>query len=68
MKIMIDKIMIECLNDAYGLDLTYASFKKFYIEVVKEVRLKHPDYIKRKKENADIADFISNYLSKQNND
>ena len=58
MKMMIDKIMIECMNEFYGLDLTYASFKKFYIEVVKEVRVSHPDYIKRKKENALIADYV----------
>ncbi len=51
MKIMVDKVMIKCLNEEYGLNLTYVSFKKFYIDVVKSTRNVTPSVIKRRKLN-----------------
>jgi len=59
MRVIIDKVLIECLNKEYGLDLTYATFKKFYIEVVKPTRDITPSVIKRRKINAIVN---ANYL------
>ena len=51
MRIQVDKVMIEKMNETYGLNLTYADFKKFYIEVVKVAKEKDPATIKRRRIN-----------------
>lgn len=61
MRIQVDKIMIEKMNETYGLNLTYADFKKFYIEVVKVAKEKDPATIKRGIINSsEIMDYIYN--------
>ena len=65
MRIQVDKIMIEKMNETYGLNLTYADFKKFYIEVVKVAKEKDPKTIRRRLKNEDglvgeIMDYIYN--------
>lgn len=59
MRIIVDKVLIDCINKEYGLELTYASFKKFYIEVVKLQRDLSPSVGRRRKLNDDISDLIS---------
>ena len=39
MRIVVDKVMIDCMNEKYNLKLSYKDFKDFYIEVVKVARL-----------------------------
>lgn len=51
MRIQVDKIMIEKMNETYGLNLTYADFKKFYIEVVKPAKDADPATRRRRIEN-----------------
>ncbi len=58
MRIQVDKIMIEKMNETYGLNLTYADFKKFYIEVVKVAKEKDPATIKRRRINELINEII----------
>ena len=65
MRIQVDKIMIEKMNETYGLNLTYADFKKFYIEVVKVAKEKDPKTIRRRLKNEDglvgeMMDYIYN--------
>lgn len=65
MRIQVDKIMIEKMNETYGLNLTYADFKKFYIEVVKPVKNADPKTIRRRLKNEDglvgeMMDYIYN--------
>ncbi len=59
MRIIVDKVMIECLNKEFCLDLTYASFKQFYIEVVKLQRDLSPTVQKRRELNSNINDLLS---------
>ena len=59
MKILVDKVFIECLNKEYGLNITYSVFKKFYSEVVKPTRDITPAVIKRRKLNSLVNDACS---------
>lgn len=59
MRIIVDKVLIDCINKEFGLNLTYASFKKFYIEVVKLQRDLSPTVQKRRALNSDINDLLS---------
>ena len=38
MKITVDTIFIDLMNEEYSINLTYKDFKKFYIEKVKTFR------------------------------
>lgn len=58
MRIQVDKIMIEKMNETYGLNLTYADFKKFYTEVVKPAKEKDPATIKRRRINESINEAM----------
>jgi len=58
MKILVDKLFIKKLNEYYNLDLTYSSFKKFYIEVVKVARDKDPEVLARRKSNEISLDLF----------
>ncbi len=68
MKIMVDKVMIECLNKEFGLDLTYASFKKFYGEVVKVARDHSPEVRRRRALNAKINTLVYLHHEKETNE
>ncbi len=59
MRIVVDKVMIECINKEFCLDLTYATFKKFYIEVVKLQRDISPSVQKKRALNSNINDLLS---------
>lgn len=58
MRIQVDKIMIEKMNETYGLNLTYADFKKFYIEVVKPAKNADPKTIRRRLENEKLNEAM----------
>ncbi len=65
MRIQVDKIMIEKMNETYGLNLTYADFKKFYIEVVKPVKNADPKTIRRRLKNEDgLVGEMMDYIYK----
>lgn len=59
MRIVVDKILIDCINKEYGLNLTYASFKRFYIEVVKLQRDLSPEEQMRNNLTNNINDLLS---------
>lgn len=58
MRIQVDKIMIEKMNETYGLNLTYADFKKFYIEVVKPAKDADSKTIRRRLENEKLNEAM----------
>lgn len=68
MRIQVDKIMIEKMNETYGLNLTYGDFKKFYMEVVKPAKDKDPATIKRRIQNEILNDeFIEHFFKEKSN-
>lgn len=64
MKITVDKIMIEEMNKKFGSNITYADFKKWYIDVVKVARDNDPKTLKRRKENMESQLILEDILNK----